>query len=358
MAQSGIAQAKVIINGEDVDNEAVAFVMVEMDLDQADLCTATIKNTNDKKYTVDLKLGDTVEVKLAETSDGQQKSIFKGEVMGLEPCYESGGETHVLLRAVNKLHRLSRGKKSKTFEQKTDAQIAQAICSDYSLTCNVQGDVNITYDHVYQHHQTDLEFLLTRARRINYEVSVDDTTLTFKKRDIAAATSMNLKMGAQGDTSGRPLNKLQLRLSSANQVTAVKVRAWDPKTNKEIVGKADSLDKTLGATTGGSAAKTGFPTGTHKATYDVPVSTQEEADAIAKSMLEDHALNYITGEAYCKGNPDLKAGMVVNVAGTDTRFDGPYYVQGAIHKYTHKSGGSGGYTTLLKVRRNAEGQAS
>src|SRR5262249_16015715 len=106
----GTAQSKVIINGTEVANEAVAFIMVEMDLDQAALCTATIKNTNDKKWTVDLKLGDTVEIKFAETGGGTQKSVFKGEVMGLEPCYEAGGETHVLLRAVNKLHRLTRGK--------------------------------------------------------------------------------------------------------------------------------------------------------------------------------------------------------------------------------------------------------
>ncbi len=355
MASSGIAQARVKINGTEAPTEAVAMVVVEMDLDQADLCTATMKNTNDKKYTVDLNLGDSIEVSIAETGGGTTKTIFKGEIVGLEPCYESGGETHVLVRAVNRMHRLSRGKNSKTFEKKTDADIVRAIASTYGLSPQISGDVNIQYDHVYQHHQTDLEFLLTRARRINYELFVDDTTLTFRKRDVSVGAAMTLKLGAQNDSEGKPLQKLQLRLSSANQVTAVKVRAWDPTTNKEIIGNASSLAKTLGSKSGADASKASFQGGSHKATYDVPVSSQEEADAIAKSLLEDHALDYITGEATCKGNPDMKAGIMVAVTGTDTRFDGSYYVKGAVHKYTHKSGGTGGYTTVLKVSRNAEG---
>ena len=120
---------------------------------------------------------------------------------------------------------------------------------------------------------------------------------------------------------------------------------------------ATSLAKTLGSSSGSSKASSAYSGGTHKATYDVPVSSQEEADAIAKSMLEDQSLDYITGEAYCKGNPDMKAGIVIKVQGTDSRFDGNYYVKGATHKYTHKGGGSGGYTCVLKVRRNAEGSS-
>src|SRR5262249_56669401 len=107
------------------------------------------------------------------------------------------------------------------------------------------------YRNVYQQHQSARESLLLRASRIGYEVSVDDTTLNFKKRDLAGAPKENLKLGAQETTDGKPMSKLQLRLSSANQVTQVKVRAWDPKTNKEIVGKADTLDKTLGDNKGG-----------------------------------------------------------------------------------------------------------
>lgn len=350
----GTAQAKVTINGEDCPKEAVAALVIEMDVDQPDMCTATLKNTNDKKYTQDLKMGDTVEVKITETGKGQPATVFKGEIAGLEPHYESGGETHCKLRAFSKLHRLSRGKKSKTYEKKTDAEIAKAISADYGLTCKVTGDVNIKHDHVYQHHQTDLEFLLTRAKRINYEVLVDDTTLYFRKRDVSVKETLTLEFGAKDDADGAPMKKFSLRLSSANQITAVKVRFWDPNTSKEIVGSADSLDSKLGGKTGGDLAKSAFSGGVHKITHDVPVSSTEEANAVAKALLEDHAMKYITGEAVCKGNPQLKAGIIVKVAKTDARFDGNYYITGATHKYGHSASGSGGYQTVLRLCRNAE----
>src|SRR5512143_2038131 len=121
----GIAQPTLTINGTEVTSESVASLVIEQDVDQPDMCTATVKNTNEKKYTDELKLGDTVEVKFAETGHGTPGSVFKGEIAGLEPTYEAGGETHCLVRAFSKLHRLSRGKKSKTFEKQTDADIVK-----------------------------------------------------------------------------------------------------------------------------------------------------------------------------------------------------------------------------------------
>src|SRR5262249_35269711 len=197
-------------------------------------------------------------------------------------------------------------------------------------------------------------FLLTRAKRINYEVLVDDTTLEFRKRDVSVAEAVTLVMGAKDDAAGAPMKKFSLRLSSANQVTEVKVRFWDPDTSQEFLGTASNLDSVMGGKTGGSAAKSAFSGGSHKITHDVPVSSNEEANTIAKALLEDHSLRYITGEAVCKGNPKLKAGITVKVTKTDNRFDGKYYVQGATHKYAHSSGGSGGYQTVLRLCRNAE----
>src|SRR5215813_14680074 len=106
----GTAQATVSINGTECSKEAVASIVIEQDVDQPDMCTATIKNTNEKKYTETLKLGDAIEVKVAETGHGQPTTVFKGEIAGLEPHYEAGGESNCKVRAFSKLHRLSRGK--------------------------------------------------------------------------------------------------------------------------------------------------------------------------------------------------------------------------------------------------------
>jgi len=80
---------------------------------------------------------------------------------------------------------------------------------------------------------------------------------------------------------------------------------------------------------------------------DQPVSTQAEADQLARSVLEEIALDYITGEAVAHGNPALRVGAVVELTGLGRRFSGAYYVTRVRHVW------DGQYLTHLQVRRNA-----
>jgi phage protein D len=358
----GVAEARVKINGTEVPTDKCAVVIIEQDLDQPDMCTATLSNLTDsegggQKYTETLVQGDTIEVLIGATTD-TPTTVFKGEVVGLEPLWDVSGETKVVVRAFNKLHRLTRTRKSKTFENQTDSAIVQKIAGEYGLSPEVKGDVNITHKHVYQHHQTDFEFLLHRAKRINYEMYCEDTKLIFRKRDTSVDSGITLQWGKDASGAEYALQRFQARLNTANQVKEVYVRCWDPTQTKEIVGEAKSLANKMGKTDGASAANTAY--GSHKANYEVPVSSQEEANAIAKALLEDLALDYIVGEGQCKGHPKLKPGLVVTIDAKDKRFNGKYYITGCSHRYTHKSGGGGGggggggYLTMIRVKRNAD----
>lgn len=355
----GVAGARVLLNGTEQDPQAMALVTVDLDVNQPDMCTATMNNTNDFKYTRQVKQGDLLEFKIGSTTAAVQV-IFKGEVVGLEPIFDVSGETKVLIRAFNKLHRLTRARKSKTFEKQTDGDVATKVAQLYGLTPKITGDINIKHNHIYQHHQTDLEFLLERARRINYEVLCDNTNLIFRQRKLDQGNTLTLMFGKDMPSDNEiALERFHARLNSANQVKKVQVRAWNPGQTKEIIGQADKLIKILGNEDAGKAAGT---FGSAEASFEIPVTSKEEADAAAKALLEDLALNYITGEGICKGDPRLTAGIVVDIVvdpeAQNERFNGKYYVTGVSHRYTHKAGGgTGGYQTIVKVRRNAEGQA-
>ena len=109
--------------------------------------------------------------------------VFTGEVVGLEPCADRSRP--VVVRAFNRLHRLTQGRKTRTFETKTDAEIVATIAADHALVPAVFTGLRERHDVVVQHDQTDLEFLLERAARIEFEVFVDDQTLYFQPRDPA-----------------------------------------------------------------------------------------------------------------------------------------------------------------------------
>lgn len=350
----GVAEARVKIAGTEVSTEALGAVFVDQDIDQPDLCSITVNNTNEYKFSEKVNHGDEVEVTIGPTTDSPAP-VFKGEVVGLEPIFDVSGESKVVIRACSKLHRLTRTRKSRTFTEQSDADIVNTIAGEYGLSAEVTGDINIKHKHVYQHDLTDLEFLHQRARRIDYEILVDDKKLKFRKRDVSVDSGIELKWGKDASGAEFSLQIFKPRLSSANQVKEVTVRGWDSLNSKTIIGEAKSLRTKLGKDDGASKSQAAF--GVSKAAYEMAVYSKEEADAAAKSLLEDHALSYIVGDGQAKGHPKIKAGIVVKIKAEDKRFDGKYYLTGTSHRYTHKAGGpQGGYLTLIRFRRNAEGE--
>jgi len=351
---------EVTVKSKVDENNLVSF-SVEQDFGQPDMCSVTIRNEH-SEYTAGsdkVSLGDSVEIKIGD----DKVTVFKGEVVGLEPIYKANGENVLVVRAFNKLHRLLRGAKSKTFLNQSDQDIVSAIAGEHGLSPQCGSDTKITHEHVYQHNQTDLEFLRVRAARIGYEVWVEDTTLHFDAPKTDVDSGIKLRYGdAQTSMDGGEvfLKRFAPRMSSANVVKKVTVRGWDPLKKEEIVGEAEAKKSKLGKTDASAASSAFGSTLTFEVDY--PIFSVEEAKAIAESKLAEAMMSYITGDGECRGTPNIKTGIVVTVNvnpdDANDRFNGKYMVVGCTHRYSHsKVGDSGGYITSIRVTRDAEGPA-
>ncbi|MDB4964465.1 MAG: hypothetical protein JWN44_154 [Myxococcales bacterium] len=338
----------VKIGKTEITGDEVHDVLVEADLDQPDHAVVSLSNLS-TKYSETVTEGEDIEVKLGFVDGTPAGVVFKGEVTGIEPIYDSRAPARVMVRALNQMHRLTRGKKSVAHKEVTDKDIVDKLCQAYGLTAKFGDQPPSTkYPHVYQHNLTDLEFLRMRAARIGCEVFVSDKELHFRKRT-DGDSGINLQFGVPGDSA---LERFLPRLSTANQVSEVRVMGWDPEKKKEIVGVAKPQNSKLGDKTGSQVASSKHKDVLHIQS-DSPVSSKEEADNIAKAILNDRLMNFITGDGTCRGNPQLKPGIIVTVTVNDKRFDGKYYVMSVRHRYVHQ-GQSGGYRTEFRVRRDAK----
>src|SRR5262245_12177788 len=323
----------------------VSSIVVEQDMGMPSMFSFQLTGSDDQKQDVPwiddtvFSVGNAAEIKLGYGD--QLDTLMKGEIAGIEPSYSVERLAHLHVRGFDRLHRLTRGKKSRTYADQKDSEIASKIAADAGLTADAE-DSSVTLKHVYQHNQTDLEFLLLRAARIGYDVSVDDTKLLFKKRASGESAILTL---SQGDG----LLDFRARLSSAGQATDVFVRGWSIKDKKEVIGHASSSDAaSMGGQTGPAAVESVF--GAAQTLYvDEPIENQAEADQIAKARLEQLAMNYITGNGRCQGRTELKPGVVIELLKLGTRFSGSYYVTGVEHRYTKRNG----YETTFKARRNS-----
>ena len=288
-------------------------------------------------------VGKTIEVSVKDTTQSSEPvvTLFKGEITALEPTFMEGGYVQVVVRGYDKSHRLHRGKKTQTFANKKVSDIAKQIAGDVGLQADVDA-TKVTHTHIWQNNQTDMEFLQGRARRLNYFLYADDKRLYFKKTPPSTGASVEL-------TWGHALRSFRPRMSVAHQVNEVIVRSWDPKKKEAVEGKATnpSSTKNQGGVTdgGGAVAKKAF-SAAETVVVGYPEITANEAKEIAQGLLDRLHDGFVQAEGICVGNPNVKAGIVVDIKGVGSRFSGTYVVTQATHRFSTR----GNYETTFHVR--------
>jgi phage protein D len=276
-------------------------------------------------------------IEISARSNGSTIKLLTGEITSIEP--EFNEIPTVIIRGYDQSHRLHRTKETKTFIQETDSDIAKKIARQ----CGLKSDIDSTrevHEYICQDNMTDMEFLQDRAQRIGYRMYVEEGKLFFKQ---APQTEPNVPVLEWGVN----LLEFQARMATANQVTEVTVRGWDPKTKKEIIGQAKAPQDTpqVGERrSGGEIAKRAFNTDSKEIVVNRPVSTQVEADEMAQSICDEMGNSFIQAEGTCLGNPAVQAGVFVELKGVGQRFSGRYRITNAIHRYDES-----GYNTNFTI---------
>jgi phage protein D len=350
VGEAGAVVVKITVGGQDVPEDHQVSFVVDRDINQPDMAAIVLYN-QDHRYSK-LKVSDPVEILIGKDA----KSIYKGEIVGLEPVYRGGEPQRISIRAMNKFHRLMRKRKSVTYADKTDQQILTQVAQDAGLTLQWKHEKSITYKHVYQHNQTDMEFLRTRAARMGCHIWCVDTTLNVKQPDLSNDSGVNLKID-NATAEGDQLRGFHPRVSSAPIAKTVTVKGWNPETKELITGTASAQSSPLGAQNASTASGDMGDAENHVA--DHPIWSKEEADALAKAKLQDQSLTYMTGEAEAVGDPKYDLATVVkvtvNTQDTSDEFNGKYYVMGVTHRYIASGKDrDGGYVTHLKLARDAQ----
>jgi phage protein D len=273
----------------------------------------------------------------------RMQSLIVGEITSLELLIAGNEVPTLIVHGYDRGHRLARGKKSRSFANMKDSDIATTIADDLGLSAEVE-QTSERYEYVLQSNQTDMEFLRQRADRIAFEVLVQDKKLLFRKRQNNKTETATLNR--EDD-----LLEFRPRLNTLSQTEAVVVRSWNPKDKQVMIGRATAADETHkmgGSKLGPEAVSSIFGQAEFKI-VGRPVTSQAEADQLARGRMKEMSLSYISGEGVCTGRTDVRAGSVVKVDGLGTRFSGMYYVISAIHTYSHAKG----YRTKFSFRRNS-----
>lgn len=286
----------------------------------------------------DPRLAPGKKLKISFKSGGVEATVFDGEIVELEPAF-SASTQELTVRAFDRLHRVARGRKARTFQNVTDGDIAKAIASELGLSPKV-GPTSVVHPHVFQRNETNLDLLQRRATALGYLVWVEGTTLHFEPPPTPAA-SIALEWG-------RDLSEFRPRLSTLGQLGAFTVRSWDPDNKQAVVGQAtqgESAPKVGEPETGSQMVSSGFNMSPNGLVTHRVARTQSAADEIAKGQANRVSGQFIEAEGTCAGNPKLVAGATVEISAVGQRFGGTYVLTAATHHYSHDRG----YATHISV---------
>ena len=300
----------------------------------------------------EIKIGNPIEVSLSFYPE-TPKLLFKGEIIGWEPSVIGKEPAGVVIRGFNKLHRLSRGKKSRPWQDVSLSDIAKEIAGDWKLGTKGVKSTSPVQPYVYQPGISDLDFLRLLASRVGYEVSADlDDNLIFGPPDTKQKAVATLKWGDN-------LKKFKSRLTAGQQISKVKVSAWNPKEKKRIEAKASATDvkSAMGGATKGPEAASRFEGADSEFHVKLPHAYSiEDLEAMAKGLMNQIALGYMLAECASEGENEVMAGSVVSVDGMKDRFNGEYYVVRSKHILRpNQKLPDAGFVSHLQMRRTGAG---
>lgn len=275
--------------------------------------------------------------------DGQgQSSLFGGKVSALELTMGDASDPELLCLAEDPLMDLRLTRRSRTYENVTDADLVRAIAAEHGLQAQTDLD-GPSWPMVQQWNQSDLAFLRERTRRLAAELWVADNTLHVASRDRRPGSQLTL---VKGDT----LREVRLRADLAHQRSFVAVGGFD-----EV--DQDAIDEQAGAEVMAGEAQGGLHGGTvlglvfgergSRRVLDVPLD-DAQAQALARAALQQRVRRFVTVRGVSSGHAELRVGSRLRLERVSPLFEGDgYYVTRTSHRYDL----TGGYRTHFEAER-------
>ena len=273
-------------------------------------------------------------------------TVFKGRIMAIEGRFPHLRPPEILIAAEDRLQDLRMTRRTRTFEDISDSDLFQQIASQQGLQANVDV-TGPTYKVLAQVNQSDLAFLRERARAVDAELWLDDTTLNVQTRAKRKFNDVTL-------TYGQGLFEFSSMADLANQATGFSVTGWDVAAKQALSYKATT--SALGGEAssdlnGSDALQQAIGSRDQQVVHALPFNSQE-AQAQAEARYRRWARRFVTGSGIADGDGRIQVGTNLNLQGIGKLFSGKFYVTAVRHIFDPENG----YRTYFEVERPGIGQ--
>jgi uncharacterized protein len=275
------------------------------------------------------------------------KTIFTGRVTGLESVFDDSSPPALTVLAEDRFQDLRMTRRTRTFDDTTDAQVFRQIAGDHGLTPDVNVD-GPQHKVLAQVNQSDLAFMRDRARAIDAELWVDGRTLSVKSHANRSGAPLTKALG-------NGIRSFTVLADLAGQRSSVDVTGWDVAAKaalQESAADAALGGELKGGQSGATVLQGSLGERKEAVVHTVPL-TSGEARARAEALYRKRARRFVTGRGVSEPDGSLRVGVALKVDTLGPLFSGEYYVTEVKHVFD----GVRGLRTEFAVERPGLGGA-
>lgn len=294
----------------------------------AALRTVTVRQALSLPAQCEIAFGDLVPdvdiapgARLRVLARDQQPALFTGEVTAVERRFGAAGQREVRARAYDPLHRLRTRQSVKVRAQVDAAGLAAELAGEVGL--GLQSDERgPRWERLFQHRHTDLELLQDVCQRCGLWFAVRDSTLhLFTLNGIGDPVTLTL---------GIDLLEARIEANVDQACASVSVDAWDPLAAEDHDAEADSPRTITHPSDAGSDAVRHLP--------GEVVPGADHVRPLAQAELDWRAAGAVVFRGAAEGDPRLRPGARVRLAGLGPRLDGEVVLTEVVHTVDERRG--------------------
>jgi uncharacterized protein len=301
-------------------------------------CEATFVNWGPKDGSVNflyfgrdvLEFGKSLKIEMG--AGDAAGVLFEGRVTGIEGRFAGSRPPEILILAEDRLQDLRMTRRTRTFENVSDAEVVRQVAGSYGLGTDVDFS-GPTHQVVAQLNQSDLAFVRERARGAGAEVWVEGDTMKAKPRTARSGGELTL-------TYGDGLHELSIMADLAHQATGLTVAGWNVSGKRAVSHRA--TDTAVGPELNGGEAGAAVLQATlgarnQQVVHDHVVN-EEEARALADAHFRASARRFVEGHGLAEGDARIRVGAEIDLREVGPLFAGKYFVTSVRHTFDETHG--------------------
>jgi len=278
-----------------------------------------------------LALGATIAIYAGEAS--QPMEVFRGKITAFEAEFSQQAPPELVVHAEDALQLSRMKRRTHLHRDATIAGVARTVAQRAKLRPVISG-LDASLGDRLQLNETDLMFLRRVLREYDADMQIVGQELHASARADIEREAVHLELYSQ-------LQAVRITADLAHQASDVSVSGWDPARAKRVSHVASGTNLGPGRGRLGSSLLASALGDRSEHLGGEPVLSADEARERAEAAYDQRARQFVVAEGTATGNPRVRVGTHVQLAGLSPRFDNVYYVTSVCHRYDLASG----YTT-------------